>query len=61
MLTEVYQRSTRTGNKSLFLYGPRGSGKTLAVHALANLIGGIVAQVEGLNNIKNSIFCKRIR
>jgi len=58
VLTEIYQRSTRTGNKSLLLYGPRGSGKTLSVHALANHIGAIVAQVEGLNNFKIQYFVK---
>ena len=58
VLTEVYERSKRTGNKSLLLYGPRGSGKTLAVHALANQTGAILAQVEGLNNFKVQYFVK---
>jgi SpoVK/Ycf46/Vps4 family AAA+-type ATPase len=58
VLSEVYERSLRTGNKSLLLYGPRGSGKTLAVHALANQTGAILAQVEGLNNFKVKYFVK---
>ena len=42
----------------MLLYGPHGSGKTLAVHALAKHFGGIVAQIEGLSNLKIQYFVK---
>jgi SpoVK/Ycf46/Vps4 family AAA+-type ATPase len=57
-LCEIYERSQRSGYKTLLLYGPRGSGKTLAVHALAYHIGGIVAQIEGLEFFKIQFFIK---
>ena len=57
-MLDIYERSKKTGNKSLLLYGPKGSGKTLVVHALAKQIGGIVAQIEGVNNFKIQFFVK---
>ena len=38
--------------KNLLLFGPKGSGKTLAVHALANQLKGKVAQLEGIELFK---------
>ena len=58
ILSEVYERSQKSGCKTLLLYGPKGSGKTLAVHAMANHIGGIVAQIEGLEFFKIQYFIK---
>ncbi len=57
-MLDIYERSKKSGNKSLLLYGPKGSGKTLVVHALAKQIGGIVAQIEGVNNFKIKFFVK---
>ena len=57
-LDEIYKRSQKSGYKTLLLYGPRGSGKTLAVHALAQSKGGIVAHLEGLTNLKIQFFVK---
>ena len=58
VLLETYERSQKSGYKSLLLFGPRGSGKTLAVHALAYQIGGVVAQIEGVSNFKIQYFVK---
>ena len=57
-LDEIYKRSQKSGYKTLLLYGPRGSGKTLAVHALAQSKEGIVAHLEGLTNLKIQFFVK---
>ena len=56
VMNDIFQRSQRMGYKSLLLYGPRGSGKTLAVHALAHDLGGKVAQIEGNELLKIPYF-----
>ena len=52
MIYDNYQKSLRLKYKNLLLYGPKGSGKTLAVHALANQLKGKVAQLEGIELFK---------
>ena len=52
MMNENYQKSLRLKYKNLLLFGPKGSGKTLAVHALANQLKGKVAQIEGIELFK---------
>ena len=47
-LINIYNKSQRANKKNLLICGPRGSGKTLAVHALANNLGAKIAQIEGL-------------
>ena len=51
-LLEIYTKAQRTGYKSLFLYGPNGSGKTLYVHALANELGAVLGQLDSVQIIK---------
>ena len=46
-MNEYFKKAQRKGYKNLLLYGPKGSGKTLAVHALAKDLEGMVAQIEG--------------
>ena len=57
-LLDNYNRAQRTNHKNLLIYGPRGSGKTLAVHALANNIGAKIAQIEGLELFQIPYFVK---
>ena len=52
MINDNYQKSLRLKYKNLLLFGPKGSGKTLAVHALANQLKGKVAQLEGIELFK---------
>ena len=57
-LLDIYDRAQRSGNKSLFLYSPHGSGKTLYVHALANELGAVLGQLDNLQHIKIQYFVK---
>ena len=52
MILEIYERAQKSGYKTLFLYGPNGSGKTLYVHALANELGAVLGQIDNLQTIK---------
>ena len=52
VLLEYYSEAQRTGYKTLYLYGPNGSGKTLYVHALANELGAVLGQLDNLQNLK---------
>ncbi len=52
MIYDNYQKSLRLKYKNLLLFGPKGSGKTLAVHALANQLKAKVAQLEGIELFK---------
>ena len=47
VMNDIFKKSQRIGYKSLLICGPKGSGKTLAVHALAHDLKGKVAQIEG--------------
>ena len=58
VMNDYFQKSQRMGYKNLLLYGPRGSGKTLAVHALANDLKGKVAQIQGIELFKIPYFSK---
>ena len=58
VLLEIYGRAQKSGYKTLFLYGPNGSGKTLYVHALAAELGAILGQLDNLQNIKIQYFVK---
>ena len=57
-MIDIYERSKKSKYKTVLLYGPRGSGKTIAVHALAKHIGGVVGQIEGENIFKIKYFVK---
>ena len=58
ILLDYYERAQRTKYKTLFLYGPQGSGKTLCVHALANELGAVLGQMDNLQNIKVQFLVK---
>ena len=47
-----------TGNKCFLIYGPKGCGKTLYIHALANHIGAKIAQIEGIELFKIPFFSR---
>ena len=36
----------KTGNKCFLIYGPKGCGKTLYIHAIANQLGARIVQIE---------------
>ena len=58
VMNDYFKKSQRLGYKNLLLYGPQGSGKTLAVHALASELKGKVAQIEGMELFKIPYFAK---
>ena len=58
VMIDYFKKSQRLGYRCLLLYGPKGSGKTLAVHALANNLGGKVAQIQGTELFKIPYFAK---
>ena len=58
MLLNIFNDAQFSGYKSLFLYGPKGSGKTLYAHALASEIGGVIGQINDLRIIKINYFVK---
>ena len=55
---EIYERSQKSGYKCILFYGPKGSGKTMTAHALAQHIGGVFFQLEGAQNLKIQFFVK---
>ena len=58
VLLNIFNDAQFSGYKSLFLYGPQGSGKTLYVHALASEVGAVLGQIDNLNVIKINYFVK---
>jgi Cdc6-like AAA superfamily ATPase len=58
VLLDIFNDSQITGYKTLYLYGPKGSGKTLYVHALACQLGAVLGQLDNLQNIKIQYFVK---
>ena len=58
VMNDYFKKAQRLGYKNLLLYGPRGSGKTLAVHALAYDLKAKVAQIEGIELFKIPYFSK---
>ena len=58
ILCNNINQAQKTGNKCLLLYGPRGCGKTLMVHALADHLGAKIAQIEGLELFKIPFFSR---
>ena len=58
VMNDYFKKSQRLGYKNLLLYGPQGSGRTLAVHALAYELKGKVAQIEGMELFKIPYFAK---
>ena len=58
VLLDIFYDSQFTGYKSLYLYGPRGSGKTLYVHALASELNAVLGQIENYQVIKTDYFVK---
>ena len=58
VLLDIFNDSQITGYKTLYLYGPKGSGKTIYVHALACQLGAVLGQLDNLQNIKIQYFVK---
>jgi cytidylate kinase len=53
-----FTQGNRYGKKCFLLYGPKGCGKTLLLHALANHLGAKIAQIEGLELFKIPYFSR---
>ena len=58
VMNDYFKKAQRLGYKNLLLYGPKGSGKTLAVHALAYDLKAKLAQINGLELFKIPYFSK---
>ena len=58
IFSNCLEEANRRQKKCILLYGPRGSGKTLLVHALAQKLGANVAHVEGSEYLKIPYFGK---
>ena len=50
--------SEKLKHKCFLLYGPKGCGKTLSVHALAKDLGARIAQIDGLELFKIQFFAR---
>ena len=57
-LSSSIVQAKKTGNKCFLIYGPKGCGKTLYVHALANYIGAKIAQIDGIELFKIPFFAR---
>ena len=57
-LNNNLSQAQKTGNKCFLIYGPKGCGKTLYVHALANQMGAKIAQIEGIELFKIPFFSR---
>ena len=53
-----FTQGNRYGKKCFLLYGPKGCGKTLLLHALANHLWAKIAQIEGLELFKIPYFSR---
>ena len=51
-------QAQKTGNKCFLIYGPKGCGKTLYVHAVANYLNAKIAQIEGIELFKIPFFSR---
>ena len=57
-LSSSIVQAKKTGNNCFLIYGPKGCGKTLYVHALANYIGAKIAQIDGIELFKIPFFAR---
>ena len=53
-----FNQGQRAGKKCFLLFGPKGCGKTLLLHAMANHLGARIAQIEGLELFKIPYFSR---
>ena len=50
-MVSFWNKAQKNEYKTLLLFGPHGTGKTLSVHALANHLQAALLQIEGENNL----------